>query len=107
MSGVKTVPKKKPPKCPPIGDASPHIEVVSPLPPSPPQPIAIALIVPSESATNTPWLRAEPLTSELNATRPDALTYVGLMKANGFHVQPLVFGAYLPCRERYASPTRL
>ncbi len=48
ISGVKEVPKKKPPKCPPIGEASLHIEVVSPLPLSPPQPIAIALIVSSE-----------------------------------------------------------
>jgi hypothetical protein len=33
---VKTVfSEKKPPKCPPIGEASPHIEVVSPPPPSP------------------------------------------------------------------------
>src|SRR5262249_8880771 len=93
MSGVKAVPKKKPPKCPPIGETSPHDEVVSPPPPSPPQPIAIALIVPSESATNTPWLRSEPSTWELNATRPDALIVVGLMKATGFSVPPLVLGA--------------
>src|SRR4051794_7357958 len=104
MSGVKTVPKKKPPKCPPMGDASPHIEVVSPLPPSPPQPMAIALIVPSESATNTPWLRTEPLTCELNATRPDALTVVGLMKATGRNVPPLVLGAIWPCAAKDSTP---
>src|SRR4029077_1154865 len=104
MSGVKPVPKKKPPKCPPIGEASPHIEVVSPLPPSPPHPIAIALIVPPESATNTPWLRSEPLTCELNATRPDALTVVGLMKATGLSVPPLVLGATWPCSTRDTTP---
>src|SRR5262249_1455925 len=104
ISGVKTVPKKKPPKCPPIGDASPHIEVVSPPPPRPPQPMAIALIVPSESATNTPWVRSEPSTCELNATRPDALTVVGLMKATGFNVPPLVLGAPWPCAARDSTP---
>ena len=76
-----------------MGEASPHIEVVSPPPPGKPQPMAIAPIVPSESATNTPWFRFEPSTCELNATRPDALTVVGLMKATGFKVPPLVFGA--------------
>jgi hypothetical protein len=57
ISGVKEVPKKKPPKCPPIGEASPHVEVVSPLPLSPPQPVAIALIVPSElsGSLTTRW----------------------------------------------------
>src|SRR5205814_4613276 len=104
MSGVKTVPKKKPPKCPPIGETSPHIEVVSPLPPSPPQPIAIALIVASESATNTPWLRSEPATCELNATRPDTLTVIGLMKATGLSVPPLVLGAICPCAARDSTP---
>src|SRR5882762_8948171 len=104
MSGVKTVPKKKPPKCPPIGEVSPHIEVVSPPPPSPPQPIAIAVIVPSESATNTPWLRSEPSTCELNATRPDALTVVGLKNAAGFNVPPFVLGATWPCAARDSTP---
>src|SRR4029077_5701316 len=105
ISGVKTVlPGKKPPKCPPIGEGSPHIEVVSPLPPGRPQPIAIALIVPSESATNTPWLRSEPSTCELNATRPDALTVVGLMNATGFKVPPLVLGATWPCAARHSTP---
>src|SRR4051812_44068894 len=93
MSGVKNVPKKKPPKWPPMGDASPQDEVVSPLPPGKPQPIAMAVIVPAESATNTPWLRSEPATSELNATVPDSLTVVGLIKATGSNVPPFVFGA--------------
>src|SRR5207248_9739627 len=105
ISGVKTVfSEKKPPKCPPMGETSPHIEVVSPLPPSPPQPTAIALIVPSESATNTPWLRSEPSTCELNATRPEALTVVGLAKATGFNVPPLVLGAGWPCAARDSTP---
>src|SRR5262245_50195827 len=104
MSGVKPVPKKKPPKCPPNGETSPHDDVVSPPPPGSPQPIAIALIVPSESATNTPWLRSEPSTCELNATRPDALTVVGLMNATGFNVPPLVLGATCPCAARDSTP---
>src|SRR5207302_2072169 len=105
ISGVKTVfSEKKPPKCPPIGETSPHIEVVSPPTPSPPQPIAIAVIVPSESATNTPWLRSEPSTCELNATRPYALTVVGLMKATGSSVPPLVLGATWPCAARDSTP---
>src|SRR5438876_11590731 len=104
ISGVKTLPKKKPPKCPPKRETSPHIEVESPPPPRPPQPIAIALIVPSESATNTPWLRSEPSSCELNATRPDALTVVGLAKARGFTVPPLLVGATWPCAARDSTP---
>ena len=68
-----------------------HRSCVS-LPPRPPQPIAIAPINrPNQQRTHPGYDLSQH--SELNATRPDALTVVGLMNATGFNVPPLVLGA--------------